>query len=178
MEIVKKEIVYKGYYQVQVYTVKDGQEEFTREVFQTGKAAAAIVYDTRKKKFIFAKQFRPAVEQDLLESVAGMLDQEDEKPEAAIAREMEEEIGYAVDKLEPIAEFYPSPGSCLEKIYLFYAEVSHKSAEGGGKDDENENIQTVEMTPAELADFTFYDAKTLVGVQWVKAHILPGLQQR
>ncbi|MFC6998630.1 NUDIX domain-containing protein [Rufibacter roseus] len=175
MEITNKETVYQGHYRLQVYTVKSGQEEFKREVFQTGKAAAAIVYDTNKQKFIFAKQYRPAVEQEVLEAVAGMLDADDEKPEEAIAREVEEEVGYEVDKLEYISEFYPSPGSCQEKIFLFYAEVSHKSGEGGGKDDENEDIKSVEMTAEELVSYNFVDAKTLIGVQWTKTNVLPKL---
>ncbi len=175
MEIVKKETVYQGHYQLQRYTIKDGTHEFTQEVFQTGQAAAAIVYDNQQKKFIFARQYRPAVEQNLLEVVAGMLDADDEKPEDAIAREVEEEIGYKVDTLTPIAEFYPAPGSCQEKIFLFYAQVNQKISEGGGKESENEAIEIVALSPAELASTIFYDAKTILGVQWVKANILPSL---
>lgn len=175
MEITKKETAYKGHYQLQVYTVKEGDAEYKREVFQTGIAAAALVFDTKKQQFILAKQYRPAVEQEMVEVVAGMLDSPDEKPEDAITREIEEEIGYAVDQLELIAEFYPSPGACSEKIVLFYAKVSHKISEGGGKDDENENIKPVLYSPEELAQKTFTDGKTFMAVQWAKVHVLPKL---
>ncbi|WP_181304211.1 NUDIX domain-containing protein [Rufibacter sp. XAAS-G3-1] len=175
MKITKKETAYQGHYRLQVFTVEDKGQEFKREVFQTGQAAAALVYDTQKQKFIFAKQFRPAVEQDMVEAVAGMLDSEDEKPEAAITREIGEEIGYAVDRLQHIYEFYPSPGAFAEKLYLFYAEVSRKTGEGGGKDDENEDIKTLELTPDQLATHTFVDGKTLLAAEWAKAHLLPKL---
>ncbi|MFB9864752.1 NUDIX hydrolase [Rufibacter immobilis] len=175
MRITKKDTVYQGHYRLQVYTVQDQGEEFKREVFQTGKAATALVYDTRQQKFIFAKQYRPAIEQDLVETVAGMLDSEDEKPEEAITREIEEEIGYAVDQLQPLYEFYPSPGAFSEKIYLFYAEVSRKTGEGGGKDEENESITTLALSPAELASYSFIDGKTLLAVEWAKANLLPKL---
>ncbi|KAA3436628.1 NUDIX domain-containing protein [Rufibacter hautae] len=178
MEIIKRETAYQGHYRLQVYTVQDKGNEFEREVFQTGQAAAALVYDTEKEKFIFAKQFRPAIEQDLVEAVAGMLDSEDEKPEEAITREIEEEIGYAVDKLQKIYDFYPSPGAFAEKIYLFYAEVSKKTSEGGGKGDENEDIKTLELSPSELAKYSFIDGKTLLAVEWAKANVLPDLQSK
>ncbi|WP_205499681.1 NUDIX domain-containing protein [Rufibacter psychrotolerans] len=175
MKITKKETAYQGFYRLQVFTVEDQGKEFTREVFQTGQAAAALVYDTQKQKFIFVKQFRPAVEQDLVETVAGMLDSKDEKPETAIKREIEEEIGYAVDHLQPIHAFYPSPGAFSEKIYLFYAEVSHKVGEGGGKEDENEAIHTLELTADELVKHTFIDGKTILAIEWAKTHVLPNL---
>ncbi|QHL89091.1 NUDIX domain-containing protein [Nibribacter ruber] len=178
MKITKKETAYKGHYQLQIYTVKDGQEEFKREVFQTGTAAAALVFNTRQQKFILAKQFRPAVEQELVEVVAGMLDSPDEKPEDAITREIEEEIGFAVDKLEFIASFYPSPGACSERIVLFYAEVSHQVSEGGGKDDEHESIQSVSYSPQELADAEFMDGKTFMAVQWAEMNVLPNLTKK
>ncbi|GGK57453.1 NUDIX domain-containing protein [Rufibacter glacialis] len=178
MKITKKETAYQGYYRLQVFTVQDKGNEFEREVFQTGQAAAALVYDTKKKKFILARQFRPAVEQEMVEAVAGMLDSADEKPEAAITREIEEEIGYAVDKLERLYEFYPSPGAFSEKIYLFYAEVSKKTGEGGGKDDENEDISTLELTAEELVKQPLSDGKTILAVEWAKANLLPKLKEK
>ncbi|AKQ44826.1 hypothetical protein TH63_03030 [Rufibacter radiotolerans] len=176
MKIVKKETAYQGHYRLQVYTIQDQGKEYEREVFQTGQAAAALVYNTKRQKFILAKQYRPAIEQEMVEAVAGMLDSPDEKPEEAIIREIEEEIGYAVDKLERISEFYPSPGAFSEKIYLFYAQVSKKTSEGGGKDEEHENIETLELDAQELAEYTFLDGKTLLAVEWAKNKILPSLQ--
>ncbi|WP_207432313.1 NUDIX domain-containing protein [Sabulibacter ruber] len=178
MKITKKETAYQGYYRLQVFTVEDQGKEFTREVFQTGKAAAALVYDTKKQKFIFVKQFRAAIEQDLVETVAGMLDSKDEKPDVAITREIEEEIGYAVDHLQPLYEYYPSPGAFSEKIYLFYVEVSKKIAEGGGKEDENESINTVEYSAEQLAKQSFIDGKTIMAVEWAKVNLLPNLQKQ
>jgi ADP-ribose pyrophosphatase len=175
MKIIKKETAYQGHYRLQVYTLQDQGKEFEREVFQTGQAAAALVYDTKRQKFIFAKQYRPAIEQDLVETVAGMLDSPDEKPEEAIAREIEEEIGYAVDKLERICEFYPSPGAFSEKIYLFYAQVSKKASQGGGKDEEHESIETLELDARELAEYAFIDGKTLLAVEWAKNKVLSSL---
>ncbi|WP_192821666.1 NUDIX domain-containing protein [Rufibacter sp. LB8] len=177
MKITDKETLYQGHYKLQLYTVTDGEKEFKREVYHTGTAASALVYDTKKQKFIFARQYRPAMEQDLLEIVAGMLDSPDENPEDAVKREMEEEIGYAVDELQLIHEFYPAPGAVAEKVFLFYAQVSHQVSEGGGKDSEHEDIEIVEMTPQEMLDHTFYDGKTIMAIEWAKNHVLPTLMK-
>jgi ADP-ribose pyrophosphatase len=168
MKEIKRKTVYDGFFKLYKITYEDDGQTFDREVFVTGNAVAALMYDTRKDKFIFVKQYRPAVEQDMLELVAGLLDKEGESPEDAIIREIEEESGYAVDKLEPVINFYPSPGAFAEKLHIFYAEVSHKIGEGGGADHENEKIKLVELTKAETKEKIFNDAKTLIAVQWAQ----------
>ena len=110
MNIVNKTTVYDGFFKLYKITLEEAGETFDREVFVTGNAVAALLYDTRKEKFIFVKQYRAAVEQEMLELVAGILDKEDESAEEAITREIEEEAGYAVDSLEHILDFHPSPG--------------------------------------------------------------------
>jgi ADP-ribose pyrophosphatase len=168
MKEINKQTVYDGFFKLYKITYEDEGQTFDREVFVTGNAVAALLYDTQKDKFIFVKQFRPAVNQDMLELVAGLLDKDGESLEEAITREIEEEPGYAVDKLKPITNFYPSPGAFAEKLHVFYAEVSHKIGAGGGADHENEKIKLVELTKTELQEKTFNDAKTLVAVQWVR----------
>ena len=168
MNEINRRTVYDGFFKLYKITYEDDGQTFDREVFVTGNAVAALMYDTRKDKFIFVKQFRPAVDQEMLELVAGILDKEGERPEEAIIREIEEESGYAVDKLEPVLNFYPSPGAFAEKLHIFYAEVSHKIGEGGGAEDENEKIKLVELTKAELREKALNDAKTLIAVQWAQ----------
>lgn len=168
MKEVNKETVYDGFFKLYKITYEDDGQTFDREVFVTGNAVAALMYDTQKDKFIFVKQFRPAVNQNMLELVAGILDKEGESQANAIIREIEEESGYAVDKLEPILNFYPSPGAFAEKLHLFYAEVSRKIGKGGGAENENENIKLVELTKAELKGKEFNDGKTVIAIQWAQ----------
>lgn len=168
MKIIDKKIVYDGFFKLYKVTLEDEGETFDREVFVTGNAVAALLYDTQKDKYIFVKQYRPAVEQDMTELVAGILDKEGESQEDAITREIEEETGYAVDTLEHILNFYPSPGAFAEKLHIFYARVSHKIGEGGGAAGENENIKLIELTKEQLKQKTFDDAKTLIAVQWAQ----------
>jgi ADP-ribose pyrophosphatase len=168
MKIIDRKTAYDGHFKIIKLTVSDGEKTFEREVFERGNAVAALVLDTKKSAFVFVKQFRPATEGELVEVVAGMLDQEGDSPEATIRREIGEEMGYAVDRLEPIQDFYPSPGGSSEKIHLYYAEVSHKTGKGGGLAEENESIELVEVPQAKLAAYKqeIKDAKSLVGIYW------------
>ena len=104
----------------------------------------------------------------MLEIVAGLLDKEDEAPETCIVREIEEETGYAVDKLEFIQAFYSTPGSYSEKVWLYYAEVSVKTGAGGGVAAEHEEIKTLSFSREKLLSQPIEDAKTLIAILWLQ----------
>jgi ADP-ribose pyrophosphatase len=168
MRIIDRKPIYDGFIKIYKLSIEDEEETYDREVCETGNAVAALVYDTRRKKFIFVEQFRPAVNQYLVELPAGKLDKEGESPAEALVREVAEETGYAVDHLEPILNFYPSPGVFTEKLHIFYAEVSHKIGEGGGAAGENEKIKVIEFSRTEVRQKMIVDAKTLIAVQWAQ----------
>jgi len=66
------------------------------------------------------RQYRKAIEKELLELPAGGIDP-GEDPETAVKRELQEEIGYSPDQVELIGGFYSSPGFCSEYLYLYLA---------------------------------------------------------
>jgi len=167
MEIKNREKAYDGYFKIYKLTVEQEGETFTREQFERGSAVAALVYDTKSGYYILTRQFRIGSESELVEIVAGMVD-EGEEPEQSIKREIEEEIGYTVDRLEHLHTFYSSPGAATEKVTLFYAEVSDQHGEGGGNSHENEHIQIVRYTAEELEALQSPDAKTIIAQQWAK----------
>jgi ADP-ribose pyrophosphatase len=98
-----------------------------------------------------------------------------ESPEAALRRELEEELGFVNPRLEPIATFFVSPGGSSERIWLYYAEVSDadRVSDGGGLAQEHEEIRVVHLAEVEvkrrLAAGDFEDAKTIIGLQWLFA---------
>jgi ADP-ribose pyrophosphatase len=168
MEVLSKEKVYNGFFGVNKMKIKNSNGlEVTREQFELHDAVAGLIYNTEKQCFIFVKQFRVGPENIMLEVPAGKMDIEGESPEETLSREVEEEIGYKVDKVEHLYDYYPAPGSSNEKIYLFYAEVSEQISEGGGV--ETEDIEIVEIPVQEiytkLKNGFFNDGKSIIAIQ-------------
>ncbi|WP_262904891.1 NUDIX domain-containing protein [Hymenobacter pini] len=167
MHVIERTIAYDGHYKLSKLRVQDEADVLNRERFEPGRAVAALVYDTATQHYIFTQQFRIGPEDELVELAAGMIDG-DEEPKAAIRREIQEELGYDVDRLELITRMWPSPGTSAETITVFYAEVSNQSGPGGGLAEENERIELVRLTWDELVKARFEDGKTLLAVQWVQ----------
>ena len=167
MQITERTRVFDGHYKVNQLIVQDGEDQLKREQFAPGKAVAALVYDTVRQVYVLTRQFRIGPEAELLEIAAGMIDG-DEAPETAVRREIHEELGYEIDKLEEIVCIWPSPGTSSEEITVYYAEVSHRPGEGGGLAEEHEHIEMVELSWEVLVAEPLRDAKSVIAVQWVR----------
>ncbi len=177
-----KKRVYDGFFKIDEAEVSfvrfDGRmsPRLRRLCFERGDSVAALVYQRDARRALLVNQFKyPTYAKGpgwILETVAGILEP-GETPEAAVRREVLEEMGFAVERLEPIATFYVSPGGSSERILLFYAEVSagDKIAAGGGVPSEGEDVETLSFSLDELerllAEGAVQDAKTLVGIQWL-----------
>jgi nudix-type nucleoside diphosphatase (YffH/AdpP family) len=143
--------------------------------FERGDSIAAVVWRRDTDALLFTEQFRfPTVEKGpgwLLEIMAGMVDP-GETADTALRREIEEELGYRVQQVTPIATFYPSPGGSSERISLFFVEAAatEQVSDGGGLAAEHEDIRIVTMPRSEarqaLDQHRFMDAKTIIGLQW------------
>lgn len=169
MKIISSENLYDGYFSLTKYELTDGTGiVFDREVFNHPEGVCAVVYDTIKQKYLFVEQYRVGAKITTIELVAGSIDK-NESPQETIVREIEEELGYLVDKIKIITEFYASPGSNTEKVYLYYAEVSERIHEGGGVDNENIKVIEVETISKDgqiIIDdeiIKLIDAKTIIG---------------
>ncbi|RZK36323.1 MAG: NUDIX hydrolase [Hymenobacter sp.] len=168
MQIIKRERVFDGHFKVNQLTLKaDDGQQMQREQFAPGHAVAALVYDTVQQHYLLTRQFRPGPEGELLEIAAGMIDH-DEAPEAALRRELHEELGYETDQLTLIATIWPSPGTSAETIAVYYAEVSQQTGPGGGVASEQESLEVVTFSRAELEKQLLGDAKTLIAMQWLR----------
>jgi ADP-ribose pyrophosphatase len=123
--------------------------------------AAVILPLMDDGSIVLIRNYRYTVERELLELPAGTLEPP-EPPIEAAARELQEETGYRARVLEPMAEFFPSPGVMTERMYAFRAtDLTHVGQNLQG----NERI-TVEVQPAEqvrqwLIEGRFEDGKTI-----------------
>jgi nudix-type nucleoside diphosphatase (YffH/AdpP family) len=146
-----------------------------REAYERGNGAAALLYDPDRQTVILTRQFRLPTyingntDGFLTEVCAGLLDGDD--PEQCMRREILEETGYAVTRLEKVVEVYSSPGAVTEKLYLFHARYTPemKRESGGGVAEESEDIQILEWSYAEVFEALkkgeIRDAKTLILLQ-------------
>lgn len=149
-----------------------------REIYEHGNAVAVLLYNQEKNTVLLTKQFRLASYLSgnesgyLIEACAGML--EDDTPEAAVKKEVKEETGYEVNKVQKVFEAYTSPGAFTEKIHFFVAEYTaeNKTSEGGGVSEEGEEIEVLEMpfdqAYALIASGEVQDAKTILLLQYAK----------
>jgi nudix-type nucleoside diphosphatase (YffH/AdpP family) len=150
---------------------------------ERGDSVAAIIVKMPEGDIGLVEQFkyptfRPGERSGwIVETVAGMI-ADTETPDQAIGREIREEIGYDVVRLEHIATFFVSPGGSSERIWLFAAVVdeSRRLGPGGGVADEGEDIALRWYTRDRLADLIssgeIEDAKTLIGLMWLRAREL------
>lgn len=100
-------------------------------------------------QIVMIRQYRHALHRDIWELPAGSVD-EGESPEAAAARECEEEIGEVPARVERLGSFYPTPGYCDEEMIFFRASsLVRPPADSTHAPDEDENITTRAMSVAE-----------------------------
>ena len=148
-----------------------------REIYDNGNSAAILPYDPGRKTVLLTRQLRlPVFLQDGLdrsiEACAGKLD--GESAETCIVREMEEELGYRIPKVESLFSLYPSTASVAEKIEFFtcFYSPADKVSGGGGLADEGEDIEVIETTLEQTAAMVFsgkiVDAKTVILIQFLK----------
>lgn len=186
IEIPGRETGYSGFFRIDKYRLRhrkyDGSwtGELTREVFERGHAAAALLWDERADAVVLIEQFRlpahlagcPAWQ---LEIVAGIIDR-DEAPEAVARREIVEETGLApIGDLVPIHRILPSAGGSTETVHLFLARVDASGAGGiHGLADENEDIRVVvlpfEAALARAEAGGIQNSYALVALWWLAAH--------
>ena len=161
------------------YQKEDGAwETQEREAYDRGNGAAILLYNKEKGTVVLTRQFRMPTyvngNEDgmMIEACAGLLD--GDNPEACIRKEVEEETGYQVTEVRKVFECYMSPGSVTEILYFFVGayEDRMKVGEGGGADNETENIEVLEYpfkTALQMvASGEIKDAKTMMLVQYAQ----------
>lgn len=181
--IVNTEILSDNWYTLRKITYqrqkKDGTAEMhTRETYDRGNGAAILLYNKQSRTVILTRQFRLPTYVNgnpdgmLIEACAGLLDKD--QPDVAIRRETEEETGYKISAVEKVFEAYMSPGSVTEILYFFIAEYSSamKVHEGGGLEEEQENIEVLELPVDEairmIGSGEIKDGKTIMLLQYLK----------
>ena len=129
--------------------------------------AVSIVPVDDDHSVILVRQYRAAIDADLLEIPAGKRDVEGEPPEGTARRELEEEVGVRAGRVEKLAEFFNSPGFSDEYSYVFLGldleptEVSAHSPEEEAMVIERVSLDEVPML---IKTARIVDAKSIIGL--------------
>ena len=119
-------------------------------------------------KIILIRQYRYTIDRWIWELPAGSL-KAGEDPDAAAARECEEELGLAPAKVTRMRGYYPTPGFCDEEmIYYRCEDLRPPAPDSTARKDDDEDIEPRTLTMAEaralVASGEIVDLKTLAGL--------------
>ncbi|MGP1990407.1 GDP-mannose pyrophosphatase NudK [Zobellia laminariae] len=184
---IKKEVLSDNWYTLNKYVYEYQKEDGSwetqqREAYDRGNGAAILLYNQKKGTVVLTKQFRMPTYVNgnhsgmMIEVCAGLLD--GDNPEDCIRKEVEEETGYKIENVKKVFESYMSPGSVTEILHFFVGayEEKMKIGDGGGAEDETENIEVLEypfdVAMAMISSGEIKDAKTILLLQYAAVHKL------
>jgi nudix-type nucleoside diphosphatase (YffH/AdpP family) len=162
------------------FTFKNGRiANLTHEVYGKSDGVAILLFNKATKTVILTKQFRipmyvAGVNDGFSYEVCGGTIDKNETPEQSVLRETKEEIGYEVLNLQEVTTLFLSPGLVKEQVFLFIGEYNSDSKveKGGGLDEENEEIETLEVTIDEafamIKRKVIVDARTMLLLQHIR----------
>jgi len=165
-----------GFFRVEHLDVEgpDG-ERHQRFVVRHPGAVVVVPIEDDGEHVLLVRQYRAAVDGDVLEVPAGKRDVDGEAPEATAHRELEEEIGHRPRTLVPLAEFYNTPGFCDEYTYLYAAVGLEELAQRNTQTAEEAAMQIERIAladvPRMIADRDLVDAKSIIGLTLAREHL-------
>jgi len=120
---------------------------------RTNNIGAVVILAEYEGKVILIDQPRVAPDCRCIELPAGLVGDTDPNAsvESTAIKELEEEAGFTADRVEPLGEFFASPGMLSEAFTLVRAHGVRKIGEGGG--DEHEDINVHLVPRAEIPNF-------------------------
>jgi 8-oxo-dGTP pyrophosphatase MutT (NUDIX family) len=141
-------------------------DRFEREIVHHP-GAVVIVPLHENGEVTLVRQFRAAIDMELLEIPAGKRDVDGEAPEVTAARELAEEVGLQAGQLDLLARFYNSPGFSDEFSWCYLAtNLTTVPTDLQGIEEQHMSVERVALrdVAALITDGRILDAKTIVGL--------------
>ncbi|MGH9114997.1 MAG: NUDIX hydrolase [Acidimicrobiales bacterium] len=151
-------------------------ERFERDVVHHP-GAVVVVPLTADRTVLMVRQYRAAIDADLLEVPAGKRDVHGEPTEATAVRELAEEVGRRAERMELLARFYNSPGFSDELSWLYLArQLSVVPEDRQGAEERHMTVVEVPLrqVPAMIANGEIVDAKSIIGLSLVALSVRSG----
>ena len=158
-------------------------ERFQRSVLRHPGAVMVVPLDDDGEHVFLVRQYRAAMDCELLEVPAGKRDVDDEPPEATAARELEEEIGRHPGRLVKLCEAYMSPGFTDEYAHM-YLGLELREIDSPHAATHEEDAMTVERVRLDdlhrlIASGELIDAKSIVSLLLARDYLAgehPGME--
>ncbi len=153
------------------FETPDG-EVISRDIVRHPGAVCVVPVDG--DDVVLVRQYRAAVEKDLLEIPAGKRDVVDEPPVLTARRELAEEVGLRADEMVPLATFYNSVGFSDEYSHVFLATGLHPvPLDRQGPEEAHMTIERVPLdeVAAAVSAGRIVDAKTIIGLLAALRHL-------
>ena len=171
-QTLERRDIYRGrivYLHVDQVALSDG-EKTTREVVEHPGGVTVIPVGEHGEVWC-VRQYRYPFGEHLLETPAGKLEPGEDPLECAM-RELSEETGFTAEEYVYLGCLYPSPGYCLEKLYIYMA----RGLKPGKRHlDRGEFLDVEQYTLDELLDMVMRDelrdAKTAAAVLKAKRYL-------
>jgi len=137
--------------------------EIVREIVRhVGGAGCLPLFDDGRVALV--KQYRHPARRELLEIPAGKIEAGETPAECAM-REVEQEIGFRVGHIEPLADFYSTPGFCEERLYVYLATELERAEQNL---DHDEFVEIVYLSLTEAVAMAergeIEDSKTIIAL--------------
>jgi ADP-ribose pyrophosphatase len=129
--------------------------------------AVVVVPLVDDRTVLLVRQYRAAVDAELLELPAGKRDVVEEPPETTAVRELAEEVGRVAGRIDLLARFYNSPGFTDELSWCYLArDLTDTDQDRHGIEEQHMTVEEVRLddVPRRIADGELIDAKTIIGL--------------
>jgi ADP-ribose pyrophosphatase len=123
---------------------------------------------------LMIRQYRAAVDTELLELPAGKRDVDGESTEVTAERELVEEMGRRPGRLDLLARFYNSPGFCDEHTWLYLArDLKAVPDDRQGVEERHMTLLEVALddVPGLIESGELTDAKSIIGLSLTRARV-------